>query len=152
MFYDNPQFDEMSRAHKKGDPIDVTCAIIEEDDQILVTQRGARMRMPFKWEFPGGKVEPSETAEECLVREIYEELGIKVQIKFRLPPSCHSYPDFDIRLHPFVCRIAYGRIVPAEHHAVRWTTLEQLRTYDWTDADVAVVQSYIDYVVENDGA
>jgi 8-oxo-dGTP diphosphatase len=146
MFYDIPQSDELSPARMNEHFIDVTCAIIEENDQILVTQRGARMRMPFKWEFPGGKIEPGETAEECLVREIYEELGIKVQIKFRLPPASHSYPDFDIRLHPFVCRIAHGSIVPAEHHAVCWMDLEQLWMLDWTEADVAVVQSYMDYL------
>lgn len=109
------------------------------------------MTMPFKWEFPGGKINPEETAEECIMREIKEELGIAIQIKTMLPPSTHSYPDLHIRLHPFVCRIARGRIKPTEHRAVQWTRHDKLLCLQWAEADVAVVKSYLDYRIGKQG-
>lgn len=126
--------------------VEVTCAIIEGNGHVLAAQRGARMRMPFKWEFPGGKIDPGETAEECIIREIREELGIDIRIKAMLPPSGHSYPDFHIRLHPFICQITHGAVVLTEHHAVRWTAHDQLLALDWAEADIAVVKSYIGYL------
>ncbi len=132
--------------------IDVTCAIIEEKGKVLAAQRGPLMRMPFKWEFPGGKIKWGETAEDCIIREILEELGVGIQIRTLLPPSSHSYPDLHIRLHPFICRITRGHIVLAEHRAVQWTTRDQLLTLDWAEADVAVVRSYLDYRKAKGGA
>jgi len=75
-------------------PIDVTCAIIEKNGKVMAAQRGPRMRMPFKWEFPGGKIDPGETAQQCILREIAEEFGIQTEIRSALPPSTHTYPDF----------------------------------------------------------
>ncbi len=132
-------------------PVDVTCAIIEKNGQVLAAQRGPGMTMPFKWEFPGGKINPGETAEECIIREIKEELGIEIQIKTMLPQSSHSYPDLHVRLHPFVCRITHGRIKPTEHHAIQWTGHDQLPGLQWAEADVAVVKSYLDYRIGKQG-
>jgi len=132
-----------SKSTDAGRLIDVTCALIEENGKVLAAQRGPRMRMPFKWEFPGGKINPGETAEDCIIREIREELGVDIQIRTLLPPSSHSYPDLRIRLHPFICRITRGHIVLAEHRAVQWTSHDQLLTLDWAEADVAVVRSYL---------
>ena len=126
-------------------PIDVTCAIIEKNGKVLAAQRGPGMTMPFKWEFPGGKINPGETAENCIIREVKEELNIEIQIKTMLPPSSHAYPELYVRLHPFVCRIIHGRIKSAEHHAVQWTGHDQLLSLQWAEADVAVVHSYLDY-------
>jgi len=143
--------EDISEHHKNNKisnsnhPIDVTCAIIEKNGQVLAAQRGPAMAMPFKWEFPGGKINPGETAEDCIIREIKEELGVEIQIKTPLPFSSHAYPDLHVRLHPFVCRITRGRIEPAEHHAVQWTGHEQLPALEWAEADVAVVKSYLDY-------
>ena len=134
-----------SKMSDSNSPIDVTCAIIEKNGQVLAAQRGPAMAMPFKWEFPGGKINPGETPENSIIREIKEELGIEIQIKTMLPPSSHSYPDLHIRLHPFVCRISRGRIEPAEHHAVQWTYHDRLLALDWAEADVAVVKSYLNY-------
>ena len=134
-----------SKMPDSNSPIDVTCAIIEKNGQVLTAQRGSAMAMPFKWEFPGGKINPGETPENSIIREIKEELGIDIQIKTMLPPSSHSYPDLHIRLYPFVCRISRGRIEPAEHHAVQWTGHDHLLALDWAEADVAVVKSYLNY-------
>lgn len=140
-----------NKASDSNPPIDVTCAIIEKNGQVLAAQRGPGMTMPFKWEFPGGKINPGETAQECIIREIKEELGIEIQIKTMLPQSSHAYPDLHIRLHPFVCRITRGDIQPTEHHAVQWTGHDQLPTLEWAEADVAVVQSYLDYQIGKQG-
>ena len=134
-----------SKTSGSSHPIDVTCAIIEKNAEVLAAQRGSAMTMPFKWEFPGGKINPGETAENCIIREIKEELGIEIQIINMLPSSSHSYPDLHVRLHPFVCRITNGRILPAEHRAVQWTPHDRLLTLEWAEADVAVVKSYLDY-------
>ena len=143
--------DKNSKASDNNRPIDVTCAIIEENGQVLAAQRGPRMTMPFKWEFPGGKINPGESAENCIIREIKEELGIEIQIKALLPTSSHAYPDLHVRLHPFVCRVIQGRMKPAEHHAIQWTGHDQLLSLEWAEADVAVVQSYLDYRLEKQG-
>lgn len=126
--------------------IQVTCAvIIREDGRVLVTQRGDQMKLPLKMEFPGGKIEPGETAEACLIREIFEELEIDIAIVGRLPSNDHDYPDFSIRLHPFVCRITEGNIVLKEHAAYFWLDKNELNGLDWAAADVPVVQNYLDY-------
>ena len=143
--------DKNSKAWDNNRPIDVTCAIIEENGQVLAAQRGPGMTMPFKWEFPGGKINPGESAENCIIREIKEELGIEIQIKALLPPSSYAYPHLHVRLHPFVCRVSRGRIKPAEHHAIKWTGQDRLPALEWAEADVAVVQSYLDYRLGKQG-
>lgn len=126
--------------------IQVTCAVIIRDDgRVLVTQRGEQMKLPLKMEFPGGKIEPGETAEACLIREIFEELEIDIAIVGRLPSNDHDYPNFSIRLHPFVCRITGGDIVLKEHAAYFWLDKNELNGLDWAAADVPVVQNYLDY-------
>jgi 8-oxo-dGTP diphosphatase len=122
--------------------IGVTCAIIERDGLVLAAQRGASMRMPLKWEFPGGKIEPGEGAEACLHRELMEEMGLRVVVKRALPPSTHRYPAFTVELHPFVCAIRSGEMMLKEHHAVVWLRPDDLPTLDWVEADRAVVEAY----------
>jgi len=124
--------------------IRVSCAIIKNDDgKVLVAQRSATMRLPNKWEFPGGKVEPRETAEESLIREIKEELGIKIGIVRALPPHIHEYPESIIELIPFECIIISGDIILAEHACYKWLELDQLEELDWAEADVPILLYYI---------
>ncbi|MBU0653030.1 MAG: (deoxy)nucleoside triphosphate pyrophosphohydrolase [Proteobacteria bacterium] len=122
--------------------IGVTCAIIERDGLVLAAQRGASMRMPLKWEFPGGKIEPGEGAEASLHRELMEEMGLRVVVKRTLPPSTHRYPAFTVKLHPFVCAIRSGKMTLNEHHAVVWLKPDDLPTLDWVEADLAVLEAY----------
>jgi 8-oxo-dGTP diphosphatase len=123
--------------------IHVTCAIIERDGLILAAQRSAVMSMPLKWEFPGGKIEPGESAEECLLREIAEELDIRIRIARTLPSHTHHYPAFSITLYPFVCFIEPGEITLHEHAAFVWRQPHELDSLDWAEADVPVVRSYL---------
>jgi len=100
------------------------------------------MSMPLKWEFPGGKIEPGESPEECLKRELVEELGVHVRVKQRLPAGVHHYPTFAVTLHPFICVIESGEIVLHEHAAVTWLPPDELLTLDWPEADLPVIASY----------
>lgn len=115
--------------------IEVTCAIIRNDDAILATRRAHGMHLAGQWEFPGGKIEPGEIAEECIVREIAEELNINVRPVERLLAVDHHYPDKSIRLIPFKCEITGGEIQLAEHAEYRWVKQADLSTLDWAAAD-----------------
>lgn len=123
--------------------IQVTCAIIERDGLVLAAQRSAAMSMPHKWEFPGGKIDPGESPEECLRRELVEEMGVHVRVGASLPVSTHDYPTFTITLHPFICKIEAGEIALHEHAAVTWLPANVLHTLDWAEADVPVIASYL---------
>jgi len=123
--------------------IHVTCAIIERNGLILVAQRNTTMSLPLKWEFPGGKIDPGESAEECLQREITEELGIRICLKRSLPAQTHKYPAFKITLYPFVCSIESGEIILHDHSAILWRQPQELNSLDWADADVPVLKSYL---------
>jgi 8-oxo-dGTP diphosphatase len=123
--------------------IHVTCAIIKNDGLVLSAQRSASMSLPLKWEFPGGKINKGESPEECLQRELVEELGIQVRVGKRLPATTHQYPTFFVTLHPFVCSIDSGKIVLHEHAAITWLPPEKLHTLDWAEADVPVIDSYL---------
>jgi 8-oxo-dGTP diphosphatase len=123
---------------------DVSCAIIFHKDRILVTQRSATMPLPLKWEFPGGKVEAEETAEQSLVREIKEELDLDVKVVSALSPTIHKYGTKTIRLIPFVCRIVSGEITLHEHQEYRWLKADELLSLDWAEADLPVVYEIVD--------
>lgn len=123
--------------------IKVACAIIEKDGLVLAAQRSERMSLPLKWEFPGGKIEPGETPEECLCRELFEEMGVSVNVGKSLPASTYHYSKVSVTLYPFVCSIASGEIVLDEHAAIDWLPPEELHTLDWAEADVAVIESYL---------
>lgn len=126
--------------------IDVSCALIKgQNGEILVTQRSINMRLPLKWEFPGGKVEPGETAGDCLVREIREELGIRISIKDKMEPRIHG----NIRLIPFICKIEEGEIVLTEHAAYLWLAPAGLRQLDWAAADIPVLEDYLNLPGQN---
>ncbi|SDE77624.1 8-oxo-dGTP diphosphatase [Mucilaginibacter pineti] len=124
--------------------IKVTCAlIVDEQDRVLAAQRSKKMSLPLKWEFPGGKIEPNETAENCLVREIKEELNIEVQISKELPSNIHTYPKMTIELIPFICKHINGDIILREHANFQWLCKNELLALDWADADVPIVYRYL---------
>jgi len=101
------------------------------------------MSLPLKWEFPGGKIEKGESPEDCLKRELLEELGIQVSVDKALSPSTHPYPTFTVTLHPFICSIDSGNIVLHEHAAITWLPQEKLFSLDWAEADIPVIKSYL---------
>src|SRR5438067_2370928 len=124
--------------------LQVTCALITNNQaQVLAAQRSETMGLPLKWEFPGGKIEPEETAEDCLVREIKEELNIEISIIEALPSNTHTYPKITIELIPFICEHISGKIILKEHAQYRWLHKNELLALDWADADVPIVKHYL---------
>jgi 8-oxo-dGTP diphosphatase len=123
--------------------IHVACAIIERDGLVLAAQRSDIMSLPLKWEFPGGKIDLGESSEECLQRELVEEMGIRVCVGKNLPTHTHHYPAFSVTLYPFVCTIESGEIILHEHAEIAWLTHEQLHTLDWAEADLPVIEMYL---------
>ena len=95
--------------------INVTCAIIIIDNKILVTQRSEKMKLPLKWEFPGGKLEEGENEVECIKREIKEEINIEIDVLKKLSNVVHDYGAFEINLIPFVANYIKGCIELSEH-------------------------------------
>lgn len=124
--------------------IHVTCAIIvNSQKQVLVTQRSSAMQLPLKWELPGGKIEPNETPEACLIREIKEELDISIKIDQSLVPNDHNYDNQVIRLIPFTCTWVSGEIQLKEHADYRWLHPKDLLDLNWAEADIPVVRNYL---------
>lgn len=127
----------------------VACAIIEQEGKVLAAQRSASMTLPLKWEFPGGKIEAGESPEECLHRELREELGVSVSIGAALSPVTHGYADFTVTLYPFACRMAGGTITLHEHHALQWIDPQRMPELDWAAADLPVIGEYMVMAAEN---
>ncbi|BCS52495.1 (deoxy)nucleoside triphosphate pyrophosphohydrolase [Geobacter sp. SVR] len=130
-----------SESHHKH--IHVACAIIERDGLVLAAQRSATMSMPLKWEFPGGKLDPGENPQECLEREVREELGLEVAIVAPLTATTHSYPDFTVTLYPFICAISAGEMILHEHAAIAWLLPQALHSVDWAEADGPIIAEYL---------
>ena len=101
------------------------------------------MSLPLKWELPGGKIEPNETAENCLMREIKEELDIEIEIVKKLAPNKHTYPLITIFLLPFICRHVTGEIQLKEHANFKWLNPNELLDLDWAEADIPIINSYL---------
>jgi 8-oxo-dGTP diphosphatase len=123
--------------------VHVACAIVEHNGLVLVAQRNEGMRLPLKWEFPGGKIEVGESPDGCLKRELLEEMSLHVELASRLDSVTHEYSFFTVTLYPFVCTILSGEIVLHEHAAILWLLPEKLRSLDWAEADITVVENYL---------
>ena len=119
--------------------VKVVAAIIIHENKIFATQRGYG---EFKdgWEFPGGKIEPGETPQEALVREIKEELDIEIEVKDFLETVEYDYPEFHLSMDCFFCVIRSGELVLKEHEAAKWLTAEKLDSVDWLPADQGLVE------------
>ena len=119
--------------------IEVAAAIITHNGRVFATQRGYG---EFKdgWEFPGGKMEPGETPQQALVREIQEELDTEIEVGELVETVEYDYPGFHLTMHCFLCTVRSGALVLKEHEAARWLTREELDDVDWLPADVKVVE------------
>ena len=118
----------------------VSCAIVVQQNKILVTQRNSGSDHPLKWEFPGGKLKPDETLEECVAREIWEELEIEIEILEQLVSVNHDYGFRQIELIPFLCIIKSGEIKLNEHLDFDWAIFEDLEKIDFAAADQKLIQ------------
>ncbi|MCX6330034.1 MAG: (deoxy)nucleoside triphosphate pyrophosphohydrolase [Bacteroidia bacterium] len=131
--------------------IRVTCAIIRnEENEVLVVQRGEATDHPLKWEFPGGKVKEGETEEECIIREIREELSIDIVICSHQSDVEYDYGKNHILLIPFVCDTLDEMPVLSEHVAYKWIRHSDLKNVDFSEADMIIAENYL-HTVEYDG-
>lgn len=128
---------------KENKIISVTCALIEYEQGVIAVQRSEKMKLPLKWEFPGGKLEPSESEKDCIEREIKEELEIQISVGARLTSSVHHYPDFSIKLIPFLAKHESGELKLTEHKKYKVLKKHELLDLDWAAADVPIVKEYI---------
>lgn len=118
----------------------VTCAILQKENKVLICQRSNEMKLPLKWEFPGGKIEKGESRKECLKREIKEELDLDIEVLDPLEMVEYHYPNFSISLYPFLCRIISGKLTVVEHAQAKWVYLDELDNYDWAEADLPIIE------------
>ena len=126
----------------------VVAAIIIENGKVFATQRGYG---EFKdgWEFPGGKIEPGETPEEAIVREIKEELDTEVEVIELLDTVEYDYPNFHLSMGCFICKIKSGDLVLKEHEAAKWLTKDTLGSLEWLQADMGLVGEIEKYLKED---
>ena len=118
--------------------IEVVAAIIHHDGAYFATQRGYG-EFEGMWEFPGGKIEPGESQETALKREIQEELGVDVTIGELLCTTEYDYPTFHLTMHCYLCSIASGEIELREHKSAQWLTAETLDSVEWLPADEKII-------------
>lgn len=125
---------------------DVTAAIILKDGKVLITRRAPGENLAGSWEFPGGKIEPGETPEECLARELLEELDVHVTVGDKLGESIYDYENGSIRLIAYFADIFDGEINLTVHDAYTWEAPDNLSRYNFAPADIPLVQKLIDIV------
>ena len=124
---------------------EVVAAVICHGDRILCMQKG-KTKYPYtsyKYEFPGGKIEPGETPQQALKRELMEEMDYDITVGRELVTVNYEYPDFSISLKAFLCTASTPSFHMNEHIAYKWSTKEDLSALDWAAADVAVVEAII---------
>jgi 8-oxo-dGTP diphosphatase len=124
----------------------VACALLDADGRVLIAQRPEDKAMAGLWEFPGGKLEPGETLEGALVRELKEELDISTETACLAPLtfSSHGYEEFDLLMPLYVCRKWTGTPIAIEHQAIRWVRAAELRDFDMPPADVPLIAHLCD--------
>ncbi|WP_421916155.1 8-oxo-dGTP diphosphatase MutT [Mesorhizobium sp.] len=122
------------------------CALVDADGRVLLAQRPEGKQLAGLWEFPGGKVEPGETPEQCIIRELQEEIGIETEIPCLAPLTfaSHSYDDFHLLMPLFVCRRFRGIAQPREGQALKWVRPKQMRDYPMPPADAPLIPFLID--------
>lgn len=119
--------------------IDVVAAIIRKEGQILITKRLDNVHLAGLWEFPGGKVEPGESLEGALQREIREEIGLKIRVNSEFFTIEHDYPAKSVRLHFFNCTVVEGEAKPLDVADLRWVKPADLGSYQFPPADNEVI-------------
>ena len=120
--------------------IEVSAALIFRGGKLLITQRHAGAHLGGLWEFPGGKREAGETFEQCLVREIREELGVAISVSELFEEVRHDYPEKSVHLKFFVCQLLAGEPQPVACAAVKWIEPAQLGDFEFPAADASLLE------------
>ena len=120
--------------------IEVSAALIFRDGKILITQRHTSAHLGGLWEFPGGKCEPGETFEQCLVREIQEELCIEIEVGQLLEEISHAYAEKTVRLKFFICKFISGIPQPLDCAAFKWIEKAEMAEFEFPAADARLLE------------
>ncbi|WGG59378.1 8-oxo-dGTP diphosphatase MutT [Brucella intermedia] len=122
------------------------CALVDPDGRVLLTQRPEGKQLAGLWEFPGGKVEPGETPEETLIRELQEEIGITTKVPCLAPLTfaSHTYDDFHLLMPLYVCRRYEGIARGLEGQALKWVRPKDMRDYPMPPADEPLIPFLLD--------
>lgn len=127
--------------------VNVSAGIITDKDKILCVQRGCGKYdyISYKFEFPGGKVEPGENGKETLRRELIEEmkLDIKIEDMEHFLEIYHEYPDFKVRMEAYICPVENPKFELMEHIEGKWLRVDELLNLDWVEADIPIVNELI---------
>lgn len=125
--------------------IEVSAAIIIKDNKIFITQRGYG---EFKdmWEFPGGKLEPGETGEDCITREIKEELDADIEVENYLNTIEYTYPTFHLVMHNYICKLKNSHLALLEHEAAKFISVNELDSVDFLPADLLILNDLKKYL------
>jgi len=118
----------------------VVGAVITRDGKILCAQRGSTKTLAHKWEFPGGKIETDETAEEALKRELQEEMLCDIKVGKQVDHTVYEYDFGIVHLSTFFCEIISGEPVLTEHAAIKWLPPEEIASLDWAPADIPAIE------------
>ena len=125
--------------------IDVVAAVIQnEEGKILIAQRNLKNSQGGLWEFPGGKIEPNETKEEAIIREIKEEMDIDIEAKKFIGQKVFNYPDKDINLIAIECKQIKGDIKLNEHEDIKWVNKNELRNFNFAPADKFIINAILE--------
>jgi len=127
----------------------VACALIDADKRVLLAQRPEDKPMAGLWEFPGGKVEPGESPEQTLIRELHEELGITVSEPCLAPLTfaSHAYQTFHLLMPLYICRRWEGMVIAREGQALAWVRANKLRDYPMPAADIPLIPHLLDLLL-----
>ena len=117
----------------------VICDSLENTTKIFATARGYG-EFKGKWEFPGGKLEAGETSQQALIREIQEELDVKIEVGELIDTIEYDYPTFHLSMDCFLCVVVYGEIILKEAEAARWLGKDELYSVDWLPADIELIE------------
>lgn len=124
--------------------IDVVGAVLlNEKNEVLCALRSQHMSMPGLWEFPGGKIEPGETPQESLRREIREELGCEIEVGEMIVDATHEYPAITVRLITYYAKVVDGAPKATEHEKLAWLPIKNLPTLEWAPADVPTIEKLL---------
>ena len=117
----------------------VICDSLENTTKIFATARGYG-EFKGKWEFPGGKLEAGEISQQALIREIQEELAVKIEVGELIDTIEYDYPTFHLSMDCFLCVVVDGEIILKEAEAARWLNKDELYNVDWLPADIALIE------------
>ena len=123
--------------------------IVDKDNRILCTLRKKEKSLGNMWEFPGGKLEKGEAPDECIVREIREELEADIEVVTFLNTIKYSYPTFNLTMHNFICRLKNNHISLLEHEAAKFVDISELDKVDFLPADLLILKELKEYLLNN---